>query len=905
MEYERLSRDELLHELKTLQAQWETSAARERLAHELEVHQVELELQNRELRDSQAALEESRSRYANLYDFAPVAYMTLDTRGVVQEINLTGATLLGKDRADIVGFGFLSLVRVDDAASFWAHLRRGAESRVPVVSELHLKTPRHGPIEVQIVSTPVLDPAGRAIAFRTSFTDITKRKEAEAVLARLAGDETRLRARFEKLDQVSVVLSTVLAQPRDVPTTALLDTFVSEARRILDAEYAAVGIGFDRAQSFTTWAASGVTPAQHVAIGAAPRPVGLLGEILRTGQTLRLPDVRVHPAFVGFPPNHPVMRSFLGTVIRFRGERLGALYVTNKQGADAFDDEDQHLAELLAVRVGVLMEVSRLQAEVQAAVQARDESLAQLAESEAHARRLIEDAPEPYFLRAVDGRYIDLNEAASTLLGYSREELLAMDGSVLVLPEDLPRLAATRAAQPPGTVSVNEWRLLRKTGELVDVETKTKILPDGRRQGFMRDITGRKEAERERARILELERRHAERLEALRESTLVISSIEHLTADGVRSVLQRVVDQARLLVGADYAAIGIGTDPDQAFDPWVWSGLSAEQAAAIGAPPHARGVLGWVARQGEPLRLHRLQAHHASGGVPVGHPLMQAFLGTPIIREGRSIGNLYLAKKPEREVFTPEDHTIVALLAGHAAIAIENARLYDERQAAVRVREEVIAVVSHDLKTPLSAIELRASLLARTQTDPDVVKQARSVRRSVAMMQRMIRGLLDGASLASGQLRLDIGAHDLGEVVDDVVEVLTPIASEREVKLEARIPALASLRFDRERLVQTVYNLAGNAVKFTPAGGSVVIEAVLRDDELEVSVTDTGTGIAPETLPRIFDRYFTTAKGHEGTGLGLYIAKGVIAAHGGRIWVDSTLGVGSSFYFTLPVVSPS
>ena len=316
MEYETLSRDELLQELKTLQAQEQTSAARERLAHELEVHQVELELQNRELRDSQAALEESRSRYADLYDFAPVAYMTLDTRGVVQEINLTGATLLGKDRADIVGFGFLSLVRVDDAASFWAHLRRGAESRVPVVSELHLKTPRHGPIEVQIVSTPVLDPAGRAIAFRTSFTDITKRKEAEAVLARLAGDETRLRARFEKLDQVSVVLSTVLAQPRDVPTAALLDTFVSEARRILDAEYAAVGIGGDRGQAFTTWAASGLSPAQHAAIGAPPRPVGLLGEILRTGQTLRLPDLRAHPAFVGLPPNHPMMRSFLGTPIR-------------------------------------------------------------------------------------------------------------------------------------------------------------------------------------------------------------------------------------------------------------------------------------------------------------------------------------------------------------------------------------------------------------------------------------------------------------------------------------------------------------------------------------------------------------------------------------------------------------
>jgi signal transduction histidine kinase len=167
----------------------------------------------------------------------------------------------------------------------------------------------------------------------------------------------------------------------------------------------------------------------------------------------------------------------------------------------------------------------------------------------------------------------------------------------------------------------------------------------------------------------------------------------------------------------------------------------------------------------------------------------------------------------------------------------------------------------------------------------------------------MIQGVLDGASLATGELRLEIGPHDFGGLVEDVVEVLTPIASDRDVRIEIRIPELPPQSFDRERLLQTLYNLTGNAVKFTPAGGLVVIDAALGDHGLEVSVSDTGTGIAPEALPRIFDRYFTTAKGHEGTGLGLYIAKGVIAAHGGRIWVDSTLGLGSSFHFTLPRVS--
>lgn len=355
-----------------------------------------------------------------------------------------------------------------------------------------------------------------------------------------------------------------------------------------------------------------------------------------------------------------------------------------------------------------------------------------------------------------------------------------------------------------------------------------------------------------------------------------------------------------VLTGGDFAAIGIGTDPDLPFDPWVWSGLSEDEAVRIGATPRARGVLGWVASRGELLRVPRLQDHPASRGVPAGHPPMDAFLGTPILRDGRSIGNLYLAKKPGGAPFTAEDESLVALLAGHAAIALGNARLYDERQAAVRVREEVLAVVSHDLRGPLNAIGLRAQLLTDSQEDPFVRANARGVNRSVAMMDRMISALVDGSSLAAGGLRLAVAAHDFRALVDEAVDALSPIAKTRDVHIDVQIPALPLEHFDRDRMMQTVWNLASNAVKFSPPGGRVIIAAEPREHELEVSVSDSGAGITPEALPRVFDRYFTTGTGHGGTGLGLHIAKGVVAAHGGRIWVDSTLGVGSTFHFTLP-----
>ena len=500
------------------------------------------------------------------------------------------------------------------------------------------------------------------------------------------------------------------------------------------------------------------------------------------------------------------------------------------------------------------------------------EMASQRREAEARTRSLIEDAPEPFVLTDLDGRYIDVNSAACALLGYPREELLGMTITECVPAEDVPRLAAARDRLEPGTVSVSEWRLRRKTGELVEVEVNSKILADRRWQGFARNITDRKLVEHARERLLTLEKHHRERLQAIRESALAISAIEDPTTVAATSVLQRVVDQARLLAGADYAALGIGTDPNKRFEPWVWSGVSAELATQLGAAPHPRGVLGG----------------------------MEAFLSVPLIHDGRLVGNLHLANRPGRPTFTEDDESVIALLAGHAAIAIDNARLYDERQAAVRAREELIAIVSHDLKNPLNAIELRELQLARGQADPRLIAHAQSVRRSVMMMQRMIRDLLDSANLDHGHLRLEIEPHDLCELVDDVVEVLTPIASDRDVQIKVHIPALGPRRFDRERILQTIYNLAGNAVKFTPDGGAVTIGAELHDGELAVSVADTGPGIAPEALPKIFDRYFTTAKGHEGTGLGLYIARGVVEAHGGRICVESTLGKGSVFHFTLP-----
>ncbi|MGE5186365.1 MAG: sensor histidine kinase, partial [Acidobacteriota bacterium] len=230
-------------------------------------------------------------------------------------------------------------------------------------------------------------------------------------------------------------------------------------------------------------------------------------------------------------------------------------------------------------------------------------------------------------------------------------------------------------------------------------------------------------------------------------------------------------------------------------------------------------------------------------------------------------------------------------------------RLEDERQAGIRAREALIAVVSHDLKNPLNAIELRELLLERRASDPAVREHAASVRRSVATMQRMIRGLLDAARLETGVLRLDLEDHDLAEVAAEVVEVLAPVADDQKIALRVRAQPGTPRRFDRDRVAQVLYNLVGNALRFTPEGGAITIAVDYTEELARVSVTDTGAGIAPEALPRIFDRFYTTAGRLGGTGLGLDIAKGLVEAHGGTITASSTLGEGSTFAFTLPVTA--
>ena len=235
-------------------------------------------------------------------------------------------------------------------------------------------------------------------------------------------------------------------------------------------------------------------------------------------------------------------------------------------------------------------------------------------------------------------------------------------------------------------------------------------------------------------------------------------------------------------------------------------------------------------------------------------------------------------------------------------LLIERSRMDDMLAS----RDDFLAIVSHDLRNLLGSIAMSAAALLRIEGDAlvrdRIGREANRIRRHTALMTRLVGDLLDVVSIEAGRLAVAPERHDARDLVRETVEVFRPLASVKNISIASDVRAGSLLaRYDYERILQVLANLVGNAIKFTGEGGRIdlVVEAIA--DDVRFAVQDNGVGIAPEKLNVIFERFWQVAEGHRsGLGLGLFISKCIVEAHGGRIWVESHLGAGSTFYFTLP-----
>jgi signal transduction histidine kinase len=329
-------------------------------------------------------------------------------------------------------------------------------------------------------------------------------------------------------------------------------------------------------------------------------------------------------------------------------------------------------------------------------------------------------------------------------------------------------------------------------------------------------------------------------------------------------------------------------------------GTVAGRVLLEGKPVHIPDI------QSDPELMRFRQMSRAAG--------FHSILGLPLLREGNPIGVIILARKVAR-AFSDKQIELATTFADQAVIAIENVRLFDEIQDKSRQLEiasqhksQFLANMSHELRTPLNAILGYTELILDNiyGETPDKMREVlERLQANGKHLLGLINDVLDLSKIEAGQLTLDLADYSLQDVVHTVVVAVESLANGKNLALTADVaPNLPIGHGDERRLAQVLLNLVGNAIKFTDKG-EVAIKATVSDGSFTVTVRDTGPGISPSDQGKIFEEFQqadnTATKRKGGTGLGLSIAKRIIGMHGGRIWVESDVGKGSTFAFTIPV----
>ncbi len=517
-----------------------------------------------------------------------------------------------------------------------------------------------------------------------------------------------------------------------------------------------------------------------------------------------------------------------------------------------------------------------------------------------------------------DGRVVlDVNPSLARMIGYEIEELIGTNPFDYLHPSCHPevrRRLADQSQQP------YEALMVRRDGTVFPIEIKgSDYERDGRKMRVVaiRDITERKQAERS-AELLIQERTARETAERTRRQAEFLLEASHILAssfDTSTTMKQLAHLSTRSL--ADFCVVTLYRDDE------------TEIAAEVHADPAKqdlleRTVVQWrehwknthpLSRSqaaGEPFVMPTVTPHDLDrmAGDPEHRRLLgelgtRSLMSAPISSGGELIGSIMFASSQPGRTYATEDLALAQELSRRAALAIQAARSYNDARAATQARDDMLGVVAHDLRNPLNTITMGSSLALEIITaypgEPGR-RQLEIIQRSADHMNRLIQDLLDASRVQAGQLALEVAPVRPQTIVEEAFEMLQPLANHAGIQLQADVPAdIGHVLVDRQRVLQVLSNLIGNALKFTSRGGRILLSVQREGNTVRFTVSDNGTGIPQDQLPHIFGRFWQArATDRRGLGLGLSIAKGIIEAHGGEIWAESTEGVGSTFAFKLP-----
>ena len=474
------------------------------------------------------------------------------------------------------------------------------------------------------------------------------------------------------------------------------------------------------------------------------------------------------------------------------------------------------------------------------------------------------------------------------------------------------RIAVERAITERSNYDI-DYRITTTAGEKwVAARGHAAYAEDGRvlgMLGIVQDIT-------EQVRTKELMQQHADALTVVNRVGVMLSAELDL-----QKLVQALTDAATKLSGAQFGSFfyNVLDEGGGSYMLYTLSGVDRKHFERF-PMPRATSLFGPTFRGEGIIRLADVTADPRFGknephfGMPRGHLPVRSYLAIPVMsRSGDVLGGLFFGHAAP-DVFTESAERIVAGLAAQAAVAIDNARLFDAVQkaresaeVANRLKDEFLATVSHELRTPLNAVLGWTALLRSTNMDETRrAKALETIERNAQLQQKIVEDILDVSRIVAGQLRIDRDPMPFRPVVEAAVESVRPSATGKGIHITVELdddPAI--IIGDQARLHQVVWNLLSNSIKFTPEGGSMRVTLTVMESRVELVVSDTGVGIAPDFLPHVFDRFrqgdARVTRIHGGLGLGLAIVRHLTEMHGGTVaGVSAGEGKGATFVVRLP-----
>ncbi len=673
-----------------------------------------------------------------------------------------------------------------------------------------------------------------------------------------------------------------------------------------------------------------------------PMDIGLTGEIVRAGQPIVTADYVQECLKRGLTPGGKPGRAWMGVPLNAGDRVLGVMNVSSFDPDVTYSDEQMHIFSAIADQAASVLDKVRL-------YKTTEERARQLAVLNEVSTSITSSLDLRIVLNAIMEKAVEIldAEAGSLLLvdGDTRELVFEV-----ILGPAAPTLAGRRLPLGAGIVGavaqsgqpqiVNEAqtdnRWLRDIGQtdrfvtralltvpmkardrvigVIQVLNKLDGTPfDEDDQTLLESFAGNAAIAVENAQLfnrtdLALARR-VEELSTLQE----IDRELNISLDFNR-VMDLTLEWGLRVAGAEAGSIGMVDREHNGLLILASKGYASAHRPADGKVlPLDRGLAGKAIRTGQALMIDDAHRDPDAQRAPMS-PETRSQISVPIRRGSEVIGVLNL-ESTQAEAFGATEFDSVVRLANHAAIAIANARLYEEVKRANEAKSEFVSIVSHELKTPMTSMKGYTDLLIKGAGGPlsDLQRQfLNTVRSNVDRMGDLVSKLLDLSRIETGRLKLDIRPVSMNEIVEETLRTTQRQIEEKQQALDVAVPQdLPRVMGDRASLIQIMTNLISNAYKYTPAGGHIAISAQPTANGspgfVMCAVKDSGIGISEEDQAKLFTKFFRSGdpavREASGTGLGLVITKSLIELHGGKIWVESQLGKGTTFAFTVPVAN--